>query len=214
MVRSAQESINAEATDVLPPSDDRPTRRRVLVAALELFAERGYAGTSIRDVATAMNIRSSSLYDQFPSKEHILARIIEIGMSSWCDAMTAALADADPDPVAQVRAAMDANIRSRCRYPLLSRTVDENTTRLAPELAAPSISRREDLEHRIVRVVVDGVESKVFDVPNVATALYATASMAQRVPYWFTPSKDFTVDDLIEDYTELALRVLGARSPG
>jgi TetR/AcrR family transcriptional regulator len=53
------------------------TAERILDAAEELFAERGYAGTSLRDVATAVGIRIPSLYNHFESKEAIYGAVLE-----------------------------------------------------------------------------------------------------------------------------------------
>jgi AcrR family transcriptional regulator len=53
------------------------TRRRILAAALERFSSQGYAGTSIRDIATSTGMTTAALYHHFDSKEHILAAVIE-----------------------------------------------------------------------------------------------------------------------------------------
>jgi AcrR family transcriptional regulator len=55
-------------------SGDR-TRERVLAAALEAFAEQGFAGTSMRDIARKARIRVSSLYHYFPSKESLYGEV-------------------------------------------------------------------------------------------------------------------------------------------
>lgn len=51
-----------------------PTRARILAAALELFAERGYTGTSVGAVEAAAGLapRSGALYKHFPSKDALL----------------------------------------------------------------------------------------------------------------------------------------------
>ena len=51
-----------------------PTRERILAAALELFAERGYAATSVGEIESAAGLspRSGALYKHFPSKQALL----------------------------------------------------------------------------------------------------------------------------------------------
>ncbi len=50
-------------------TEGRQTRQAILDAALKLFAENGYYGTSLRDIATAVGVRESALYHYFPGKE-------------------------------------------------------------------------------------------------------------------------------------------------
>lgn len=52
-------------------SEHRDTRRDILDAALELFAAKGFYGTSLRDIARAVGVRESALYNHFPSKESL-----------------------------------------------------------------------------------------------------------------------------------------------
>jgi len=57
-------------------SGDR-TRERIVGAALDTFAEQGFAGCSMRDVARKARIRVSSLYHYFPSKEALFQQIVD-----------------------------------------------------------------------------------------------------------------------------------------
>ncbi|MET7938195.1 helix-turn-helix domain-containing protein [Streptomyces sp. NPDC005322] len=52
------------------------TRQRILDAASALFAERGYAGTSMRDIAQHLRMTSASLYYHFPAKEELLSALV------------------------------------------------------------------------------------------------------------------------------------------
>lgn len=56
-----------------------PNRGKDILAlrALELFAERGFAGTSIRDIASATDLSLSNIYHHFGNKEGLLLAIVE-----------------------------------------------------------------------------------------------------------------------------------------
>jgi AcrR family transcriptional regulator len=57
-------------------ADGQKTRQAILDAALDLFAGRGYFGTSLRDIAAVVGVRESAIYNYFPSKELLFDAII------------------------------------------------------------------------------------------------------------------------------------------
>jgi AcrR family transcriptional regulator len=52
------------------------TRQAILDAALDLFADKGYFGTSLRDVATAVGVRESALYNYFAGKDALFDALL------------------------------------------------------------------------------------------------------------------------------------------
>ena len=54
----------------------RNTKEAILLAALHLFADQGYDGVSVRDIAEAVGIRQSSLYKHYESKQDIFDHIL------------------------------------------------------------------------------------------------------------------------------------------
>lgn len=57
---------------------ETPTRERILDAAIELFAEKGYAGTSVRSISRAIGLSEGALYKHFPGKEAILDAVLAL----------------------------------------------------------------------------------------------------------------------------------------
>jgi AcrR family transcriptional regulator len=53
------------------------TRQALLDVSLELFAEKGYFGTSLREIARAVGLRESALYYHFPSKEALFEALLD-----------------------------------------------------------------------------------------------------------------------------------------
>ena len=61
----------------------KATAERILDAAEDLFAERGYAATSLGDVADGVGIRSPSLYNHFKNKEALYSAVLDRLLDSF-----------------------------------------------------------------------------------------------------------------------------------
>jgi len=62
---------------VMVQSTSMPTKERILNAAIDLFAEKGFGNVSVRDIAQKVGIRASSLYKHYECKEDILNSIFD-----------------------------------------------------------------------------------------------------------------------------------------
>jgi len=73
-------------------ADGQRTRQAILDAALDLFAEKGFFGTSLRDVATTVGVRESALYNYFAGKDALFEAILAAHQDSKVERL-APLAD-------------------------------------------------------------------------------------------------------------------------
>ena len=58
-------------------SKEKNTKEKILEEALKLFAQSGYMGTSMNDIASKLGVTKAALYKHYKSKQEILDSIIE-----------------------------------------------------------------------------------------------------------------------------------------
>jgi AcrR family transcriptional regulator len=78
------------------------TRRRLLGAAARVFAQKGFAGASLEEIAELAGYTTGALYYHFPNKEQLFLELLSRGWSrqnvDWAEAVTRVLDNVDADP--------------------------------------------------------------------------------------------------------------------
>jgi AcrR family transcriptional regulator len=100
-------------------AEQRDRRRRVIDAAFELGAERGYDAVQMRDVSATANVSLATIYRYFSSKDHLLAA----AMTEWTAGLQARVAQSPPrgDTAAdQLVDVLGRACRAMARQPKLS----------------------------------------------------------------------------------------------
>jgi AcrR family transcriptional regulator len=203
-------TLPATASDA-PGGLGSGTRRRILEVGLHMFASRGFAATSVRDLANALELQPSALYAHFKSKEHVLAELARYGYEAHEAAIRSAVDAAPADPVARMRAFARAHSLVHAAYPHLAVVVNEELGGLPEELARPALAIRHASTALLLSLIEDGIAAGVFAPTNATVAAAAIGAMGLRVPYWFTPSAALDAEGLAELQATLALRTLGTK---
>jgi len=127
------------------------TSERILDAAEDLFAEKGYSATSLGDVADRVGIRSPSLYNHFKNKEALYAAVLERLLAVF----SAPLAELDSGPVTQERVLfwLETIVRQHHANPNLARLLQHaalsggpHTNELIDRLFSPMFRRGARIE--------------------------------------------------------------------
>ncbi len=112
-------------------------REQIVNAAETLFAEKGYAQTTIEDISGASGYSRRTLYAYYVSKEDILARIVEKGLEALLEDVEKALSGTG-DFLAKYRESCGAMKRYREDYPYSAESVISADARGVRHAAASS----------------------------------------------------------------------------
>lgn len=92
----------------MEPTGDNSARERVLAVAERLFAERGYAAVTLRDIAAEVGLKHASLYHHVPGgKEALFIEVTERSMAHHRAGLERAITQAGPDVRSQLRGVAD-----------------------------------------------------------------------------------------------------------
>jgi AcrR family transcriptional regulator len=184
-------------------------RSRLLAAAVEAFAARGFHGTTTRDIAAAAGMSPAALYVHHRSKEELLHLISRAGHEVTLALVEDAVAAAD-DPVDQLARLVEDFVRHHAVAHTSARVVNYEMAALSEPHRAEII----ELRHRIDVVVRDlverGVATGAFATPDPVMTASALLSLGIDVARWYRDEGAWTPDDVAAHYRELALRMVGA----
>ena len=200
--------LHAEAVQ-LPELAKTGTYRRILEVALALFAQRGFHGTSVRDIASAVGLQIAALYVHFPSKSHVLAELCRIGHEEHQRALQKALLEVGADPADQLTALVRAHVRMHAQYAMLATVANCELHALPEDLAGSTMMLRRQSESLLIDVAERGVAHGRFQTPDVLITIAAIGAMGMRVAQWYRPELGKSVDDIANVHAVLALRMFG-----
>lgn len=184
------------------------TRRRVYEAALVLFAQRGYHGVSVREIAAEVGVRASSVYAHVPSKQHLLTDLVRLGHEEHRDRLHRALLDAGSDPGDQIKALARAHVFLHATFPLLARVCNRELGSIAEEHRADVMAVRVDAERLFLQVIDRGRQLGAFRPESAVLAVAAIGAMGIRVAEWWHPDLGLPAEMVADAYAEFALRML------
>jgi AcrR family transcriptional regulator len=183
------------------------TRKRLLRAAAEVFAERGYDGTRVADIATAAGVSNGALYAHFGSK----AELLVAALRAHGPRLLAEMFAADPDrSIADLLVAVGRRLphrREAAGYLIVEALV---AARRDEDVARPTrdyVSERTDWVAGLVRVGQAGGELDPALSPEALAHFCLLIAMGSAL---VTPDLN-AVDDA--EWAALLSRVVGALAP-
>jgi AcrR family transcriptional regulator len=197
------------------------TARRELVEneiyehAIRLFAERGFAGTSLQDIADALGVTRPALYYYVKSKDELLAKLAADVASGSAAQITELAGRPDLDAAGKLREIVRLTALRQATQPERFRLLIRSEAELPAELSDAYDTSRRAVLRAVTGVIEEGIRAGRFRPVDARIAALGVIGMWNWVAWWFRPGRDSAeaVADQLADMAIAALQRADHRIP-
>ncbi|UFS98856.1 TetR/AcrR family transcriptional regulator [Nocardia huaxiensis] len=181
-----------------PASEVNPgqTRERIVRAAMELFAEKGFHATSVAEIGDRAGIQRGALYYHIGSKEELLFQIRR-GYTQTMFEAAAAIADSELDPMSKLRNLIRSHVRLIIEHQYEVAIALRDAGALTAEREADLQQLRDGIQRCWQRVIDEGHAAGVLRTNDhvVGNSLVAMLNMVSR---WYRPDGAHTPEQIAD----------------
>ena len=186
-----------------PPLPSR--KAQIDQAATALFRARGFAATSMRELATELGLEAGSLYSHIKSKEEILHRICFGLAEAFFRAFDAATADAAAPLATQLRQAIEAHVRVLTRDGAASAVFLHEWRHLSEPAYTEFLVLRDRYEAGFRMLITRGVATGELHAPDAAFAALTLLASLNWLPSWYRPDGQLAPEEIAHRLAEQLL---------
>jgi AcrR family transcriptional regulator len=195
----------------MPEEKESKIQQKLIISKSSgLFWEKGYAETSMKDIANECGFRPANIYNFFENKESILFEILYQEMEEILAPIRNLAVDETIDPRDGLKMVIENHLRLTLGEKRKSKLLfDSGLNNLTPKNRKKIIKQRDEYDRICITVLERGKKKGIFSCDNERLAVYCIASMIARSRIWYAPDGDYTVDDIINFMYDFSLKALG-----
>ncbi|OGO36516.1 MAG: hypothetical protein A2W35_11645 [Chloroflexi bacterium RBG_16_57_11] len=180
------------------------TREDILVAAAQIFGQKGFHATSMQDIAQAVNLQKASLYHHVSSKQEILVDVLDQALDLLIERMQAVLAlPLAPDDM--LRQAVRVYLATLVEHRDLAAVLLLEHRNLDPDQHARHIPRRDRFEQLWRDLIQQGLDDGFFCSSEPAMASRALLGVMNWTITWYQPGGALTPEEIADQFSDLFL---------
>jgi AcrR family transcriptional regulator len=170
-------------------------RELILAEAAKLFKDRGYSGTSMRDLAGQVGMEAASMYNHIKSKDELLDticfRISDTYISQLAEIERTAIPYGE-----KIKSLVRLHIRLMVEDSAAVSVANHDWKYLPEPRLTEFKQARKNYEKGFAALIEAGIEAGEFRPVNVSVALFTVLSAVRWVELWYRPGRGLTADEL------------------
>lgn len=190
---------------MMPSAPVRSRKTQIDHTATALFRARGYAATSMRELATALGLEAGSLYSHIKSKEEILHRVCFGLADNFFASFAQATADSSAPVATQLRQAIEAHVRVLTRDSAASAVFLHEWRHLSEPGRTEFLALRDRYEAGFRKLIAQGIADGQLHTPDAAFAALTLLASLNWLPSWYRPDGKLSPDEIAHRLAEQLL---------
>lgn len=179
-------------------------KEQILQTSAKMFKDKGYASSSMRDIATELGIEAASLYHHIKSKEEILETIC----FTMADKLNTAIAEVNDiyfNAEEKLRMAIQNHVR------IISENTDQSAVFLHEwrSLSEPKLAEfkalRDAYEHGFRVIISDGINEDIFDNVDQKFATLTILSTVNWINEWYNPKGKMNAEEIAKKLSDFIM---------
>jgi TetR/AcrR family transcriptional regulator, cholesterol catabolism regulator len=171
----------------------------MLSVASVLFWQKGYQGTTMREIAKAYGCKPANIYNFFPNKEAILYNMLLDQMKRLISLVQPLAHDPKARPVEQLRALILEHLTHTLNYKKSYKLLfDVGLDNLSPAKKRDIVQLRDEYDRIVQGILERGIASGEFRRIDTKLCSFAIASMITRTILWYSPNGPLSVNEIAD----------------
>ena len=183
------------------------TRENILEAAAQVFRQKGFHGSSMQDIAKAVNLQKASLYHHVSSKQEILLALLDRALELLLERIST-ISNQNISADEKLRQMIRAYLQILADNTDLSAVLLFEHRSLERKQHARHVPNRDKFEALWRNVLQEGVAAKQFQCDNPALTTRAILGILNWTITWYHSSGTLAIEEIADHYSNLLLNGL------
>lgn len=195
----------------MPITEAKKTKKQIILEeAATLFRERGYAATTMRDIASKVGVEAASLYNHIKSKEQILSKICFSLADTYTSKMDLIFSSEDR-PIDKIKALVLLHLEINAMSSPLASVMNDEWRHLTEPGRSEFLGQRRNYENHFLSIIEEGIADGSVVVADAKIALYTMLSSIRWLQHWYHANRDMDVEGIKN--TIIGLLMNGIQKP-
>jgi TetR/AcrR family transcriptional regulator, cholesterol catabolism regulator len=192
---------------------DLSRRDSLLAKAAQLFREKGYHATTMKDIAAELEILPGSLYHHIDSKESLLLEIMRRGIEVLLERVRP-VAASDLPPDLKLREVIRIHIVSIAEHPDVLSVFLHELKSLPRGQRGEQMQLRDEYDRLLSAILEEGIARKLFRPVRPRVITFAILGMLNWLYAWYRPDGSLSPEEIAQEYYALIWQGLTADHAG